>query len=116
MRATLQWATTAGRPAIIGILVTAGLGIAGLFVGIRSCSYTAATYDETHRPLVAFSNFRVQGIGNDLFFIQDVENRSDKEDAADINIKSEGINLKTKQTEPQPDVTWPHLIHGSTIT
>jgi hypothetical protein len=112
MRATLQWATTAGRVAIIGVLATAGLGIAGLIIGIRSCSYTAATYDDTHRPRVEFGNFHVQGIGNDLFFIQDVFNHSDNEDAANINIKSEGINLKTKRTEPEPDVTWPHLAHG----
>jgi hypothetical protein len=67
---------------------------------------------QPHRPLVEFAHFRVEGIGNDLFFIEDVLNRSVNEDAADVNIKSEAIDLKTKRARREPDVIWPHLAHG----
>jgi hypothetical protein len=46
----LKWAKIAGRAAVIGVIVTAILGLAGLFVGIRSCSYSSSNYAEQHRP------------------------------------------------------------------
>jgi hypothetical protein len=85
-----------------------------IVIGISSlsCYYIISTYNDLHRPRLEFGRSNVQVIGNDLFLLQDVGNESDKEDAKDIRIKSEAIDLRTKHTEPGLDVTWPRLVRG----
>ena len=55
----LKWAKIAGRAAVIGVIVTAILGLAGLFVGIRSCSYSSANYDAQNQPQITIT-FRIR--------------------------------------------------------
>ena len=81
-------------------------------IAYRNCSYIVATYNDLHQPRVEFGDFHVEGIGNDLYFIRDINNYNSQEDATDIHIKSEAIDLRTKLTEPQTQVIWPRLKRG----
>jgi hypothetical protein len=65
-RDTLKWAKIAGRAAIFGAAVTAVIGIAGLIVGVRSCSYSSSTYNDQNRPALRMGNYGAEA--NDFSF------------------------------------------------
>src|SRR5205814_7225082 len=73
-RDTLKWAKIAGRAAIIGVVVTAVVGIGGIIIGLRGCSYAVSNYNNENRLRLRFGEWIVKGIGNDLFFAIHVAN------------------------------------------
>ena len=56
-RDTLKWAKIAGRAAVIGVGITAVVGILGIIIGVRSCSYNSSNYDALNRPILTMFNY-----------------------------------------------------------
>jgi hypothetical protein len=108
-RDTLKWAKIAGRAAVIGVVVTAIVGIVGVIIGVRSCSYSSSTYNEQNRPILTTLNYRADP--NDVF-VWTLSNRGN-EDATDIHFKFAGIDQDKKSAtalKPESPAIWPRLV------
>jgi hypothetical protein len=103
-RDTLKWARVAGRVAIIGVFVTAVVGIAGIFIGVRSCSYNSSNYAEQHRPDVRKIGAPILIATSDpnIYIIQ-VNLQNHGPTAATGIMKIGTINSTTKKVTPLGD-------------
>lgn len=114
-RETLKWGKIAGRAAITGVAVATALGLAGLFVSIRSCSYSSSNYEAQNRPELRMGNFT--SAADDLFTWQ-VSNNGN-EDARDIHFKFAGIDSDMHSATPlapESPSLWPLLPKLNTTT
>jgi hypothetical protein len=90
------------------------LTILAIIIGTLAYRLALSTYNNQNRPLLQFGEWRVEGIGNDLFFAIYVANNGN-EGATDIRMQFVGIDLKTARAiklKPETPSLWPRLKPG----
>ena len=90
------------------------LTLLAILIGTLAYRLALSTYNNQNRSLLQFGEWRVKGIGNDLFFAIDVANKGN-EDATDIRMQFVGIDLKTARAiklKPETPSLWPRLKSG----
>ena len=90
------------------------LTLLAISIGTLAYRLALSTYNNQNRPLLQFGEWRVKGIGNDLFFAIDVANKGN-EGATDIRMQFVGIDLTTARAiklKPETPSLWPRLKSG----